>query len=129
MRLGGKRFRAALANEVTRADGRGPDREPAIEAGLTHTYACADPLACLECRAADRVPPVRLEHIDPPARVECRATDGAEDIGVKASNRDPGQLLDSDHYNDGHCNGDHICHRDGDDPGCLDQPDCVREVT
>ena len=60
MRLGGKRFRAALANEVTRADGRGPDREPAIEAGLTDTYACTDPLARLELRATDRVPTVGL---------------------------------------------------------------------
>ena len=129
MRLGGKRFRAADANEVARADGRGPDREPAIEAGPTNTYACADPPARLECRAADRVPTVCLEHIDPPARVECRATDRAEDIGIKASNRDPRQLLESDHYNDGHCNGDHNCNRDGDDPCCLDQPDLDREGT
>ena len=129
MRLRGKRSRAADANEVARADGHGPDREPAIEAGPTDTYACADPLARLECRATDRVPTVGLEHIDPPARVECRATDRAEDIGIKASARDPRQLLDSDHYNDGHRNRDHDCDRDGDDTWCLDQPDLVREVT
>ena len=134
MRLGRKRFRAADANEVARADGPGPDREPAIEARRTDTYACADPPARLECRATDRVPIVGFKHFDPPARLEYRATDRAEDISIKASIHDPGQLVESQHHNhghhdnDGHRNGDHNCHRDGGDPCDLDQPNRVRDV-